>query len=351
MSGAPGDGRLETLDALRGVAAIAVFAFHLRQLTFGYDVVFPNGGLAVDFFFVLSGYVIGRAYERKLRGQMSVQAFAWRRLLRVYPAAFAGLVIGLLVTLPGHGLAPFAPALLLNFLLLPVFGRAMGLFPLNGPLWSLFFELAANLAHALVLPKLTTARLALGVGALGVGLLAVGQRRGTIFVGWRADGITDAAFLYGFVRVGFCYGAGLLLYRLVENGRLKPPAVPPLVPILLLAGVLAVPTLDRLLLLQELAAVFVVFPALVLLGANPVRRSNPASRWLGGISYPLYALHGPLLLVMMVVGKVPAPNAAILGAVSFVAILGAATAFWRYCEQPLLDALGGRRPKRAERTA
>ena len=86
--------RYETLDALRGLAALAVVVFHLGQVRLAPDLV-PHGYLAVDFFFVLSGFVVAHAYEEALRGSLSFRSFALRRAIRLYPLAILGATAGL----------------------------------------------------------------------------------------------------------------------------------------------------------------------------------------------------------------------------------------------------------------
>ncbi len=75
------------LDGLRGVAAIMVVAFHILETFSGGDHVkqiINHGYLAVDFFFVLSGFVIGYAYDDRWNN-MTLGGFFKRRLIRLHP--------------------------------------------------------------------------------------------------------------------------------------------------------------------------------------------------------------------------------------------------------------------------
>ena len=89
-----------SLDGLRGVAAIVVVIYHVFE---GYQFVgdkqyieFMNHGyLAVDFFFMLSGFVIGYAYDDRLSGGMSIWSFFKRRLVRLHPMLVVGTILGL----------------------------------------------------------------------------------------------------------------------------------------------------------------------------------------------------------------------------------------------------------------
>src|SRR5271156_4792125 len=82
-----------TLDGLRGVAAIIVLALHVLGPLVDISLT-PHAGLAVDFFFCLSGFVIGYAYEDRLLKTMSFLEFATARVIRLYPLIIAGLLLG-----------------------------------------------------------------------------------------------------------------------------------------------------------------------------------------------------------------------------------------------------------------
>lgn len=87
--------RYEVLDGLRGVAAIMVLLFHCLETyipVFGTQHI-NHGYLAVDFFFVLSGFVIGYAYDDRWN-RMSTWDFFKRRLVRLHPLVVAGTLLG-----------------------------------------------------------------------------------------------------------------------------------------------------------------------------------------------------------------------------------------------------------------
>ena len=168
--------RLHALDGLRGVAAMGVMAMH-AQLS-----VMPValGYLAVDLFFLLSGYVIARSYEPRLRsGAMGVTAYAAVRLERLYPMLALGGLVGL--GLYAAGLSPFRAsgggellvAMVGQFLLIPFLTPGFS-FVFNGAQWSIVLELLANLAHATALPALGNRLLAgvVIVSALGLVMAA-----------------------------------------------------------------------------------------------------------------------------------------------------------------------------------
>ena len=90
--------RYEILDGLRGVAAVLVVAYHLFETYYhgGPDQPINHGYLAIDFFFVLSGFVIGYAYDDRW-GKMSTWNFFKRRLVRLHPMVIFGTLLGALL--------------------------------------------------------------------------------------------------------------------------------------------------------------------------------------------------------------------------------------------------------------
>ena len=83
------------LNGYRGVAAITVVCFHLFEAfaTSHLDQKINHGYLAVDFFFLLSGFVIGYAYDDRWK-TMTVKSFLKRRLIRLHPMVIMGALIG-----------------------------------------------------------------------------------------------------------------------------------------------------------------------------------------------------------------------------------------------------------------
>ena len=155
------------LDGLRGVAALIVIVYHVFEC-FSWSPA-PHGYLAVDFFFVLSGFVIGYAYDDRWGRSLTTRSFFRRRLIRLHPMVVMGAMIGAVCfVLQGsvkwdgqHVATSFVLfALLMNMLMLPLPVGARAdvrgngeLFPLNGPNWSLFFEYVGNILYALLLRR------------------------------------------------------------------------------------------------------------------------------------------------------------------------------------------------------
>jgi peptidoglycan/LPS O-acetylase OafA/YrhL len=283
------------LDGLRGVAALVVLAFHLVQQ---HDLTaLPLAGLAVDFFYLLSGFVIAFAYEGRLQsGAMTLRSFAWVRITRLYPLAVlgtsAGIALGLLAAMYKTNVTyhDIAVSGILGLLLLPsyVFPQWATAYPFNMASWSLTFELVVNLIYGMIAPYLTSSRLAKLTVCSAVVLVWVAAMNHGI-----AGGNDQSNFAYGFGRVMFPFFAGILLYRCRRPQRLAPWISFGLLlslPVLLLAPVHQAS-------LTSLIYVLLLFPAIIMAGAAiaPGPRLAPVCEWMGALSYPVYILQGPVL--------------------------------------------------------
>jgi peptidoglycan/LPS O-acetylase OafA/YrhL len=199
---------LLTLDAIRGLAAISVLLIHIGWIG-GDRSLARFGYLAVDLFFVMSGLVIARAYEPKLLAGMPWRRFLLLRVARFYPSLLLGTLLGLAAhfAVPGtYRLGWYSAG---HLFLIPDLTARDGIFPLNGVLWSLFFELTVNAVHGLVVRHLTTFRLCLFVLTMGAAWAFAATSAGNWGGGWNRE-----TFLSGFARAGWGYGAGVLLQRL-----------------------------------------------------------------------------------------------------------------------------------------
>lgn len=288
-----------TLDGLRGVAALAVVLLHAGSQI--HAELAPAGYLAVDLFFVLSGFVIANAYEGRLATGLSFREFSWIRIQRLYPLYLAGLVLGLGYSLMavrgGWGGAMSLPqtagAFVIGLFMLPTPQAISGvslLFPLNLPAWSLLFELIANAVYALGAHRLgNRAMIAL------VAVSAVGVAATAAVVKQVAGGAYWHDILIGYPRVFFAFFGGVVLFRLLRDQpvRTSNPAV-----LGALAGLAALLLLGRPGPWHDALLVIVVFPLLVALCTRiqPSGRLGAVCTWLGAISYAIYVIHSPLLL-------------------------------------------------------
>ena len=307
--------------------------FHLDTLI-GATSLFGRGYLCVDLFFLLSGFVLTLAAEPAMAHQPA-GIFIRARIVRLWPMAALGTLAGGLAFLPWTGLRDTIPLVLLGLAMIPLSRQGFEAFPLNGPQWSLLWELLVNALHATVLHRLSTARLLVLTGLASAALAAVIAATGHCAIGSHG---TD--WWKGAPRVLWSYGLGMAMAR---HWRQRGGARPMLDwRLALVAPVLFLMTLDWLPLpraIGDIAAVIVVLPVLFWVAANavPPPRAGPALQRLGAISFPLYALHVPLL----VLGSF-APNPAIGG---MLAASGAVAAAVLLAQRwPMLAGAGTRAP-------
>lgn len=368
--------RYEILDGLRGVAALLVVAYHLLESSFHNPAVqwLNHGYLAVDFFFALSGFVVGYAYDDRW-GQMSLSGFFKRRIVRLHPMVLFGCVWGACFFYGGMSevFPLIKDAAWWQVVLLMLLGCTMipaslkwdirgwtETYPLNGPQWSLMFEYIANILYALVFRFLPKAVLAVLVGLLAVntlsltlnwdwtGLLAGRQDNAfTVIGGWN---VTPGQLYIGFTRLLYPFLAGLLLSRLHWLLRLKGGFWwCSLVLFVLFAmprpGGGAAGVANGL---YEAFVIIVMFPLIVSAGAgSPItgRRSIAVCKFLGELSYPLYITHFPLVCLhwafMSNHPDAPAGQVAALAAGLFLAAVFVAWAAMRLYDIPVRRWLRG----------
>ena len=292
--------RFGTLDALRGVAATVVVLYHAGQV---FNAWVPRFGyLAVDLFFILSGFVLSHAYDERFAGGMRVVKFLFLRVVRLYPLYLLGLVLGLCVARINPSImdAP-AASVLLNFgpNLFGFPGPEIPgslyreLFPLNVPLWSLFFEFwVANLLFGLCAGGPSKRWLIALVAISAAGILLNERMYYTMAVG-----AVTPSLLGGFLRVAFSFSCGVAIRRF---GHLaKPPSTPGWLFMIGLGAILMGVNLhDRSAHLFELACVLIVFPLMIYFGSSAQERHPQVGQLLGDASYALYTIHFPLLILI-----------------------------------------------------
>jgi peptidoglycan/LPS O-acetylase OafA/YrhL len=313
--------RFLALDGLRGIAALVVFTAHLRIVPAGWPM--PQSGLAVEFFFLLSGFVLAHAYEARLGRPGAFWRFVRDRVIRLHPLLVLSLVpVAVLIALtPSLHRNPLMP---LTFIASAIPFPALWMhpfpvlsFPYNTPAWSLFWELVVNLLFALAAPRLSTRMLTAVTGTLIAARLAM-----------IASGADAGAFDITAAFRAFPYFAlGMLLHRLYRQGY---PAA------LRWAGVLAAPVLIVMLLLPPLPfgslLPLVVFPFVVAGGAVRDTRFPRLCAFLGGMSYPLYVLHAPIFIALHALFG---PPAGAMAAVEPLACLLIVWLAWRLYDIPV----------------
>lgn len=304
------------LDALRGVAAVTVVTFHIFETYSGGDPtkqIINHGYLAVDFFFMLSGYVMAYAYDDRW-DRMTIWSFFKRRLIRLHPMILIGMTIGAVFfyfgtssVFPKVAGTPFYKVILVmligyTMIPLPISMDIRGwneTYPLNGPAWSLSFEYLANILHGFILRKLPNWLMSVAVAGAAFALvhLAVTSPSGDLTGGWS---LNAQQLNIGITRLLFPYMSGMLLCRVTKPVVAKDTFVPCS---LLLLGVLVYPRVGAhsglwVNGLFEALSIIVVFPVVVYLGASgdvKTIASKKVCTFLGDISYPLYITHYPLI--------------------------------------------------------
>ena len=329
--------RYEVLDGLRGVAALMVIVFHCFETyvpTFGTQIV-NHGYLGVDFFFALSGFVIGYAYDDRW-DRMTTWGYFKRRLTRLHPMVIAGTVVGAALFFFSGSYFPqtlstpgwkFALCFIMGLLMIPC---GMGLDirgwgelnSFNGPNWSLTFEYIGNILYAFVLrhlPKIVLAILCIGCAFFTLdltmgwdvfGLFPDGPQY-TVIGGWS---LTTQQMYIGFTRLLYPFLCGLLISRILPthmtdaNTSGSPIhlrggfwwcslAIIVIFSVPCIGGETGVP--DGL---YQAVSILILFPIIVLAGAGSVttdKKSTAVCKWLGDISYPIYITHYPIMYMQM----------------------------------------------------
>lgn len=345
--------RYEILDGLRGVAAIIVLLYHHFE-EFGPGITSFHGYLAVDFFFILSGFVVGYAYDDRWKSinnpnGMTLSDFFKRRLIRLHPMLLFGMFFGLLMFYFGAGsnlptiMQSHWPTILISFvfaiLLIPVpkmfdvrgWGEVNSF---NGNSWTLGFEYLANILYALFIRHLGKtmltflviffAILTIGMG-LGFDFFGIMNTRpdyqpiGTFIGGWDMN---PDQLLLGWIRLLYPFFAGLLLSRIMANSKSSQNSDSLLnrhgflIASVCLSVILLMPYIgsqDQPLYngVYEIMCILIAFPAIVYMGAKGrvSGKIHSFCKWLGDISYPLYITHSPIIFTLCIGWKANNPEA------------------------------------------
>jgi peptidoglycan/LPS O-acetylase OafA/YrhL len=356
----------EILDGLRGVAAMMVVIFHICETWNGGDharQIINHGYLAVDFFFMLSGFVIAYAYDdrwhsRSGRPGMTIWDFFKRRLIRLQPMVIMGTLLGALLFYQSASPRIFplvAATPLWRLILVALIGCTVipipmsmdirgwqEMQPLAGTAWSLFFEYIANIAYALGLRKASN-RVLLALAAVSAALLTlylVTTPRGDITGGWSVNALE---LKVGFVRLCYPFLAGMLLQRMHKRIHIRNAF---LWCSLLLIVTLALPRFGMNATgwrngLYEAMIIILVYPIIVAMGAGEQisgRTATRLCRFSGAISYPLYITHYSLIYIYtawVADGKLTPVQGAWWGAAVFVTAIAIAYACLKLYDEPL----------------
>ena len=322
----PGHRENRPLTALRGLAALWVVghhvfpAWHLDPAT-GAARFFSIAYVAVDVFFVLSGFILATVYvELRMAG---VPAYTLRRLCRVFPLHWAVLAgLALVAAVGPNAAAPHPWGELLPVVLM-LQSYVLPDTPWNPPTWSIGVEL---LAYALLPFGVALARH--GRGSQAAAWVAVALFAAAEFETqrWFTGAVVGpGAIVRGLA--GFFLGVAMAAARVPGHPwpNAAASAIQAAAVVLFAAGLwLGDPALP------PLAAAMLITALADERGwlARPL--SSGVLVWLGAISYSLYLLHTPLLVL---VGRLPIPPTA-RGFILVILLLSLSTLTWRFIEQP-----------------
>lgn len=272
--------RYYNLDGLRGVCALTVVFFHLTYCN--------HGGLAVDVFFVLSGFVLAHSYERRLLEGLTPSRFIWARAKRLFPIYWMGILsCAAVIIFALNNYRDVQSNFLSALFIIPNWNLDAKAYPIDPITWSLAWEWVVSILFATVLFRIKTAWLV---------IIAISGWSAMTTVGfflpqsWDMGVTTRVVAFVGLIRAIPAFCCGIVLFRMKN---VIVPHIPEFPPVVLLATwvFFAVihksgpsPIYDALL-------AILLGPALILL---LIRCESRASKWCafaGRLSYPLYACH------------------------------------------------------------
>lgn len=355
-------GRIEAFDSLRGLAALGVVLWHYgvhfdaHPLAQVFSPFYHAGYLFVDFFFVLSGYVIARAYwttQRENRLGPNVRS----RLARLYPLHLFTLIIvaALQLLLTSHGHAPFiynvndAYHFLLNLVLLNGTGLQSG-FSFNGPSWSISCEFIVNVAFlGFIYSTVFWRRIYFIVAVLCAMLLFMSS--GTLLKNNLVFGYLDPQL----VRCALGFGIGVVLQLAQRRGWWLERVGGVWAREILAIGAIAITLLfmasQRPHATIMAYLIFITLSALVLvmvfrsMVVNRILRIS-ALVFLGEISYSIYLVHFPLQLLFVILSAcleidINYEDTSVL-ALFFALLIAMSWLTYHYIEKPGQEAINPR---------
>lgn len=282
--------RFRGLDGLRGICAITVLLFHCKGM-FETGYIMPHGYLAVDVFFILSGFVIALTYEERLRSGFGFGSFLRARALRLLPTFWLGVVFSALIfgsfslpTTEGTILPPavlITSAILTAFLIPQLTMPREPLFPTLDAAWSLFAEEIVNFLYGAWLFRLRSRWLLIMAAAFWGAIIVTNQ---FWVLGWKLGD-----FWIGMCRAGGGFLAGIVLMRCYRDKWFERlPIISTEVILFLWLMIASLPYLGTVV---DTVIVVIIAPLLVALLVRSEHKAPAFCAPLGAISYPLYVTH------------------------------------------------------------
>ena len=342
---------LFVLQALRGMAALAVIGFHVNRSVFGvpkywadhpFGRLFNFGHSGVEFFFVLSGFIILKAHRRDIGRPSQVTPFVWKRFRRIYPIYWIVLagVIPVFFVYPsfGGGLKTHVDTLINSVLLVRLLPSADQVLDVS---WTLFHEVLFYATFS---------------------ILVFNRRLGTIVISsWISVSLVvlllrprlPELLQFYFSPLHLLFALGMACAELVRRRWVPLPFFQLVVGLILFATVAVIDTRLDDPKLMWLSICYGLASAIILSAAIEIERSGRlrvprAMVILGNASYSIYLVHFPALSVLAKIFLLAnAHGLAIPHRITFILLfVASATAgllFYLIIEKPLLAALT--RPK------
>jgi peptidoglycan/LPS O-acetylase OafA/YrhL len=334
-------GRFTFLDGIRGIASIFVVMIHTPELM--HFRIFRSY-LAVDLFFMLSGFVIAHAYDTKIEsGQITISRFFRTRITRLYPTYLLSILVSCIAALAFYesklSFTNIALTAGLSLLFIPAhLPINNSLFPLNVAHWSLLYELVVNMMYALIRPILNSRRMLLIIGGAGLMLIVCAFHYGSLDVG-SSWGIPNAVTAGS--RSIFGFFVGIFMYQNQATLSRK-FVIHPFFTLALITICLAFPSFGKYDAVIDLAAVLIIFPLCVLSASqSESRRFESTFLILGSASYPVYVLHVPLSQLLRY-SIAPGTSWAFIGIPFILSLILIGVLVEKYYDIPVRRWLSGR---------
>lgn len=291
------------LDLARGLAAVCIMLYHMKEFI-PYSSMLQGSFLAVDLFFLMSGFVIAHSYqERLISGQVSSAKFLYQRFLRLYPLYLMASMVGgsyfalkMLMGVPGAPTgSEISAALPSSLLLVPALGSdqwGFGMFPFAPSAWSLSLELWFSIIFALVFMRLST-KLLIAIMAVSSALLVHQMTQfGTADLGWGLANWNGGAARFW---TSFTFGVLIWRNRIYLSSMVRAPA---LAALFITFTFVALPEKN---LIFQLVWIFVVFPVFLAaaISSGPRGIMKKISNHMGRLSYAIYIFHAPVILLTL----------------------------------------------------
>jgi peptidoglycan/LPS O-acetylase OafA/YrhL len=286
------------LDGLRGILAFSVVLLHyginaaVQRLSHGHLSGF-SFQLSVDFFFILSGFVL--AYSMR-DGRLSARTFAIKRIFRLLPVHYACLAMLLCISMGASGSLPYLPKRLATSTVLADLVLATpiiwpGRDAVNVPSWSVAWELYLPLLAVILAPILVPVARRFGAVVVILGCCAMSVT---------AVLVAQGGHLYG-VRALLGLSTGACLYVVWTGLTAKWHTTAPTILYSSIAGMAAVMLGSGS--IPQVAALFPGLAVVAVLSGTRTRSllSSKPIAWLGSVSYTLYMVHIPVLVAVALV--------------------------------------------------